>query len=166
MLQRGSTKQDTLTTKGSGKVEAIRQIDLEVSTGGRNESTALSKRSGEPTRRMQIRKWLVTLGMARREAMGDAELLLYSKALERFADAPIQRVIERLSLSPRSEFESKIPELGDLVKMVRTEALRADRPRNCAVCANSRWVIAKQGGEPVAKRCQCLIEWKQRQSLQ
>ena len=87
---------------------------------------------------------------------------MYSKALEEFPDGAITLVLTRLAKSKREEYEPRIPELGDLIDMVRTEARRMDRPHDCEVCDNSRLVVVEEGGERVAKRCQCFIEWKER----
>src|ERR1700731_1830816 len=97
---------------------------------------ALSTPSGEPTRRMQIRRWLAALGIARKEVMGEGELLVYSKGLEGFSDGPITRVINRLSTSPREEYEPKIPELGDFRAMVRSEAWKDNPYVPCGHCCS------------------------------
>lgn len=91
---------------------------------------------------------------------------MYSKALEEFPDEAIALVLTRLAKSKREEYEPRIPELGDLIEMVRTEARRANRPIGCEVCNNLRWLGGEERGRRVAKRCQCYIDWKKRQSRQ
>jgi hypothetical protein len=103
---------------------------------------------------------LTGLGMARRQAMDEVELRIYSLALAEFPDAAISSVLMRLATTKREEYEPRIPELGDLIAMVRMEARRQDKPCDCEVCGNSRWVPAMQDGKTMARRCQCFIDWK------
>jgi hypothetical protein len=88
---------------------------------------------------------------------------MYSKALEEFPDGAITAVLTRLAKSKREEYEPRIPELGNLIEMVRTEAHRADKPVNCDVCNNSRYRIDGTHGERKAVRCECWLDWKARQ---
>ncbi|WP_158789033.1 hypothetical protein [Granulicella sp. L46] len=90
------------------------------------------------------------------------ELLMYSKALEEFPDEAIALVLTRLAKSKRGEYEPRIPELGDLIDMVRKEARRMDRPHDCVICGNSRQVVVELGGERWVKPCQCIIERNER----
>lgn len=91
--------------------------------------------------------------------MGDAELLLYSKALEDFTETSIRRVMERLSKSKREEYEAKIPELGELLTMVRME-MRKEHPwKPCGGCGKDGWVIRDLDGGSYAERCDCWKEW-------
>lgn len=123
---------------------------------------ALSQHANRQERQSQTVDLLTALGMARRQALEGVELMMYSKALEEFPDEAITLVLRRLAVKGRDEFEPRIPELGHLIEMVRTEARRMDRPRDCEVCDNSRLVVVEEGEERVAKRCQCFIEWKER----
>jgi hypothetical protein len=102
---------------------------------------------------------LTALGMARRQVLEGVELMMYSKALEEFPDEAIALVLTRLAKSKRGGYEPRIPELGDLIDMVRKEARLMNPPPDCEVCNNRRVVMAEGGG---AKRCKCLIEWKAR----
>jgi hypothetical protein len=87
---------------------------------------------------------------------------MYSKALEDFPDESIRLVLTRLTKSKREEYEPRIPELGDLIEMVRTETNRVDRPVDCNVCGNNRFLIVEIQGERSAVRCQCWLDWKAR----
>jgi hypothetical protein len=108
---------------------------------------------------MQIRKWLTGMGMARGEEMGDLALLGYSKALEVYPDECISAVLGRLSTSKRAEYESKIPELGGLLDMVRSELRRRHPWVACGCCSNG-WVLTAVGCDRVASRCQCWKDWR------
>lgn len=95
--------------------------------------------------------------------MGDAELLLYSRGLEQCSVPALMRVIGRLSTTRRQDFEPKIPELGDLIEMVRLEARKDNLIGDCAVCNNSRFVMIERDGKRLAKDCDCRIAWRHRQ---
>jgi hypothetical protein len=107
-------------------------------------------------------KLLQEMCLDRGEPMDEIRLQRYSKALERFPDAAIGKALDQLADSKRGEFEPRIPIKGELIEMVQKEAHRADRPPDCAICDNRRLVMGEKGGERVAKRCQCFIEWKAR----
>jgi hypothetical protein len=93
--------------------------------------------------------------------MGDAELLLYSRGLEGFSLAAISRVVGRLSTTKREEYEPKIPELADLIDMVRVEA-RKDHPFvACGNCLNGMEIIEREGHR-FAQDCTCRKEWRHR----
>ena len=141
-------------------MEPIRDIRQEM--GLVRSPHALSQHANRQERQSQTVDLLTALGMARRQVLEGVELMMYSKALEEFPDGAITLVLTRLPKSKREEYEPRIPELGDLIDMVRTEARRMDRPHDCEVCDNSRLVVVEEGGERVAKRCQCFIEWKER----
>ena len=95
--------------------------------------------------------------------MGDGELLLYSKALEQFPDSAIASVVHRLSVTPRGEYEPKIPELPDLIAMVQSEARKANPWVPCGNCGDGGHVIEQRDGRNYAVRCECWKAWKERQ---
>lgn len=51
--------------------------------------------------------------------MSDLELVVYSKGLDDLPIEDLEEVIKTLSLTPREEFEPKIPELAQLRRMVQ-----------------------------------------------
>jgi hypothetical protein len=143
-------------------MEGIRQIQAQI--GDKTGSIACSKPSNAPMRptvtlATQIRKRLVQLAISRRETLADLELLAFSKALEIYPEAAIDRVFDRLMLSEREEYEPKIPELGSLIAMVKTE-VRKDNPWTpCGKC-NSGMIVRDDGVTRVAERCECWLAWK------
>jgi hypothetical protein len=143
-------------------MQQIREIS--TLTEDRSERTALSTRT-EEQKRSQILQQLVCLQMGRKEAMGERELVLYARGLERFSIAALKRVVGHLCTTKRAEYEPKIPELGDLIDMVRVEARKDNPIAPCNLCNGSRWVIGeREGGDQFAKRCECWIRWKQRET--
>jgi hypothetical protein len=99
------------------------------------------------------------MGIARGEGMGDVALLGYSKALEAFPDECIAAVLAKLSTSKRGEYEAKIPELGELLDLVKAELRRQHPWKACGDCSNG-WVIQCEGLDRSAVRCECWKEWK------
>jgi hypothetical protein len=74
------------------------------------------------------------MGVLRGEVIDAVRLDSYSQALaEEFAtDDDTMAVLHRLVRQPRGEYQSKVPELGDLLDMVRehrSDRMRADRER-------------------------------------
>ena len=125
-------------------------------------SAGESKRQLE--RQLQTVDLLTALGMARRQALEPIELQLYSKALEEFPIAAISLVLTRLAKTERLEFEPRIPELGNLIAMVRSEAQRANQIGDCGLCGNSRMRIVDTDGVRCATRCQCWLDLGRRAS--
>jgi hypothetical protein len=142
-------------------VEAIREIQLH--TEDRIASIQRSNLSEELTRPTQIRKWLVALAMARGAAMGDMELLMYSKALEEFPDGCISAVLGQLSLAMRGEYEPRIPELGDLLHLVRSEVRKLSRWAPCGSCSSEMRSVERDD-KRFAERCGCWMEWIRREA--
>ncbi len=97
--------------------------------------------------------------------MGDGELLLYSRGLEAHSLPALMRVIGRMSTTKREEYEPKIPELGELIEMVRLEARKDNPIGDCEVCSNNRIVVVERDGNRFAKDCECRVEWRRRQSM-
>lgn len=105
-----------------------------------------------------LKRALAKFAVVRGDVMGPELLDSYSKALSEFPDdADTLAVLERLAKSPRAEFEPKIPEMGNLLGMIRLR--RADRKRReeqderdaewgryCAQVAQERAEEEKAGG--------------------
>jgi hypothetical protein len=64
-------------------------------------------------------------------------------------------------LKKREEYEAKIPALGDLIDMVKTEVRKKNPYVSCGVCSNG-WKILEHDGGSGAVRCECWLEWKKR----
>lgn len=93
--------------------------------------------------------------------MGELELRLYSKALAEFPQECVETVIGRLMREERGEYESKIPALGDMLAMVRTEVRKLNPWVPCGECSSGMRIVERDGGR-FAERCECWLEWKRR----
>jgi hypothetical protein len=91
--------------------------------------------------------------------MGDLELVVYSKGLERFSIASITNAIAKLSTAKLKEYESRIPALGDLIQIVRIEERKLNPWLPCGDCV-SGFRIVEEDSPHQAVRCQCWLEWK------
>lgn len=88
----------------------------------RHEQTDSLTRSEEQTSltpRQIIRRKLTAMAIARQAEMSEMDLRVYSKGLEDLPMSDIDAVIQHLSLTPREEFEPKIPELAVLRRKVQ-----------------------------------------------
>jgi len=142
-------------------VATIRQIRTQVE--GQRLAIEPSTHSEERVQatQVQIMTWLTALGSTRREPMGAPELQLYSKALDNFPLACTERVIYRLMESERDEYESKIPALGELLAMVRSEVRKLNSRTPCGECSNGMRIVRRNGMQ-FAERCECWLEWQRR----
>jgi hypothetical protein len=127
----------------------------------RTQPTQLSRGlRPESSRKIGLMKKLASICLDRGEGMDDIRLESYSKALEQFPDVAIDAAFARLAETRRGEFEPRIPEKGDLIDQVRSEARKRDKPRDCEVCFNGRRVIVEVDGRREARWCQCYMDWK------
>ena len=91
--------------------------------------------------------------------MGAEELVLFSQALEPLSLDALARVVKRLSLAKRGEYESNMPALGDLVDMVTIEARKEHPFTPCGHC-HSGMVIVERDGYKFARDCECKAAWR------
>jgi hypothetical protein len=101
-------------------MESIRAINLAGSNALTKPSTSLEKPVSK-SRTDGIKMALAKFGLLRGEVMDAIRLESYSKALaEEFRDeGDTLTVLDKLAKSRRGEYESRIPDMGDLLEMVR-----------------------------------------------
>lgn len=114
-------------------MEPIRAIRVEGISELSSSSRSLERRVS-PSRQDGLKLALSKMSLLRGEVMDSVRLESYSKALgEEFTeDYDTLYVLDGLVKSRRGEYEAKIPEMGDLLEMVRDrrlERLRALRDR-------------------------------------
>jgi hypothetical protein len=112
-------------------MQAISKIRYEEIGESSRPSSSL-QRQVSPSRVEALKVELAKMGVLRGEVIDAIRLDSYSQALaEEFAtDDDTMAVLHRLVRTRRAEYESKVPELGDLLDMVReqrTERMRKDR---------------------------------------
>jgi len=109
-------------------VEPIRAIRVVEADELMKQSKSLEKPVSQ-SRQDGLKMALTKFGLLRGEVMDAVRLESYSRALaEEFkTDVDLLLVLDRLVKARRGEYESKIPEMGDLLEMVRER--RSERIR-------------------------------------
>ena len=109
-------------------MEQVGKIQIAEINGSNSKSQSL-QRQVSPSRIEGLKLALAKMSLLRGEVMDAVRLESYSKALaDGFSeDADMLAVMERLVKTRRAEYEAKIPELGELLQLVRDQ--RTERRR-------------------------------------
>ena len=159
-----------MTIAPAPEMEAIRERIGAIKQGGlipqSSDSVSLTTRSGPPLPAgmgLTLAKLMAqTQARYPNQTLPEGTPDMYLVEWEEMAlEFGLETFKEGLSKAIRdSRFFPDPHGIKDHCIAVQREARRLDRPRDCEVCNNMRWVSAEEGGW---KHCQCWLDWKARQ---
>lgn len=116
---------------------------------------------------------MVGLAEARRESLSAEGLQLYARMLSRFDIRDVQATIARIAEERRGDYETKLPDLGELkARVEETERRRTHIPwepcRDCQEGTNGHMsgVVIERlpGGRSRCLPCECVQAWKRKKA--